>query len=245
MTPHRPLIDPLVQPPSESPDETLTNPTAPLRVSSTRWEASASSQQTPPPARVTPSPIGGGSIGKESRRKPRLHSFYRRTAGSTFGARPNARHRRRRRLCCGARVPSWYAFFEFDFGHLAKVGVRHLGRDRKHAFLCSARTRPNTPPFEDAPYPNTLRPPNPNTQPHPTPTPLPPLHPKHPSTLRPQPPLPASTNPLNRPYLNRQPPPSTPTPPPTAPAGNRGTPPFLRRSNDRTCRSGAPCPQRP
>ena len=29
----------------------------------------------------------------------------------------------------------FFCFFELNFGHMAKVGVRHLGRDRKHVFF--------------------------------------------------------------------------------------------------------------
>ena len=168
------------------------NPTAPLRVSSTRWEASASSQQTPPLARVTPSPSGVGSIAGGASRQPRLHSFYSRTAWSTFGAGVNARHRRRLLFSCGARVPSWYAFFELNFGHLAKVGVRHLGRDRKHAFCFAQLVRAQIRhPLKTPLYPNTLRPPYPNSLSAPYPSTL---TPPYPNTLA-APPTPNSLTP--------------------------------------------------
>ena len=33
----------------------------------------------------------------------------------------------------------FYWFLELNFGHLGKVGVRHLGRDRKNAFFLTLK----------------------------------------------------------------------------------------------------------
>ena len=169
------------------------NPTAPLRVSWTRWEASASSQQTPPLARVTPSPIGGGGH----------RGGVKSTASAPLFLQPHRLVHFWRRSQCATPPPPpfflWSAcaqlvrfFFELNFGHLAKVGVRHLGRDRKHAFCFAQLVRAQIRhPLKTPLYPNTLRPPYPNSLSAPYPSTL---TPPYPNTLA-APPTPNSLTP--------------------------------------------------
>ena len=114
--------------------------------------------------------------------------------------------------------PAGTLFFLIKFWTSGESGGATFRKRQKTCFLfCSARTRPNTPPFEDAPLPQHPQTPLPQqpkcTLPqHPNPTlpqhPCRPSDPKLPNPPRPQPPLPASTNPLNRTDLNRHPPPN-------------------------------------